>query len=101
MARGRRKNAPPQDVQCATCIFRHDGNQVELEPGVMEGILKYLLEGRGHLCHSAKRGKDTERTCRGGRNFQLEIWHRLGHIKAPTDEALKEAMIENGIPPAG
>lgn len=59
-------------------------------------ITGYLLQGVNHLCHS---DETNHIICRGGRDYQLEIWHRLSIIKEPTDVALHEAMIESGTNP--
>lgn len=83
---------PVRATQCATCIFRPDGFQ--LSPGRMAEIQAYTLEGKPHLCHTTKR-----LACRGSRDYALAIWHRMGLIRAPTDEALAEAMRAAGIDP--
>lgn len=82
--------------KCASCIFRRpeDGG-CELSEGRRQEIQQYLLQGTNQLCHH----DDNETICRGGREFQLQIWHRLGVIKAPTDAALREAMKAQGVLP--
>ena len=35
--------------------------------------------------------------CRGGRDWQLQVWHRMGLITAPTDEALTAKMVALGL----
>lgn len=81
-------------TQCKSCPFQADGIKLGIEK--MSEIREYLVRGVNHFCHS-----DTTHhaICRGGRNYQLEIWHRLSIIKEPTDGALHEAMIESGINP--
>ena len=80
--------------QCATCPFRHqsDGG-LALSAEKMTEVYIYLLGGTNHLCHS---DRDDSTICRGGRNYQLTIWHRLGWIASPTDEALAEAIVTAG-----
>lgn len=73
-------------VQCPTCVFRRGG--LPLRPGRLGEIQAYLIEGRTHLCHSPPRDKFA---CRGGRDYQLTIWYRLGIIAEPTDDALEES----------
>lgn len=80
---------PAMPRQCATCIFHEDGNQVALRPGRLAEIQAYLIRGTNHVCHT-----DDRRACRGGRDYQLTIWHRMGMIPAPTDAALDAAMAE-------
>lgn len=86
---------PAQPVQCATCIFRspREGG-TPLRPQRLAEIQMYLLNGTNHLCHSArgKKGGQRKVACRGGREFQLTIWHRLGMISEPTEEALCAEM---------
>jgi hypothetical protein len=60
---------------CKTCIFREDGNQLELEPGRLDQIKAYLIGSSSHVCHT------TEKTCYGALTFQAQIFHRMGWIK--------------------
>ncbi len=84
--------------KCKTCVFRpeKDGG-IELTPARRIEIQTYLLAGTNQLCHH----DDNQTVCRGGREFQLQCWHRMGVIKEPTDEALREAMEERGQEPGG
>ncbi len=66
--------------KCATCIFNRKQNIITQER--LGSIQQYLINGTNHICHT------TDKICRGGRDFQLEIWSRLGIIEIPTDEAL-------------
>ena len=86
---------PPecQPRMCKSCIFREDGKAVELRPGRLDEIRAYLLTGTTHYCHQpAMTGSDKEIACRGGRDYQLTIWSRMGIIAGPTDAALAAAM---------
>lgn len=81
-------------AQCATCVFRTDGNAIDLKPGRVEQIKAYLINGTSHICHAGghvrgSRGKGPRLACRGGRDWQLQIWHGMGILDAPTDEALE------------
>ena len=84
-------------TQCETCVFRpvSEGG-INLALGRHEEIQCNLLRGINQLCHH----DDDKTVCRGGRDFQLQMFHRLGVIKEPTDEALRAAMIKAGIEPA-
>ena len=78
--------------QCSTCPFLRTG--LQLDPDKMVEIYSYLSEGQNHFCHS----DETNHTvCRGGRDYQLNLWYRLGIIAAPTDQALSEAMAQRGL----
>lgn len=84
-------------VKCGNCPFREEGG-IDLGEEKMEQIRDYLFKGTSHFCHGDQRNKTI---CRGGREFQLSMWHRLGFIEAPTNEALKKAMDAAGIKPKG
>lgn len=82
--------------KCKTCVFRREEEGgCPLAPGRREEIHAYVLTGVNQLCHH----EDNKKICRGGRELQLQIWHRLGFIEAPTDAALRKAMIDNGFSP--
>lgn len=82
--------------KCATCVFRpvEDGG-CELTDERREEIKQYLLSGTNQLCHH----DDNQTICRGGRNFQLQCWSRMGVIEEPTDAALRKAMEASGVQP--
>lgn len=84
-----------QNNQCKTCPFRESGG-VDLRPERMAEIQSYLLNGTNHMCHS---DRSNESVCYGGRQWQLEMWYRLGIITSPTNEALCEAVRKVGIEP--
>lgn len=84
----------PRRSKCTTCIFRPGG--CDLKPGRLAEIQAYLIAGQNHLCHDDETGRTI---CRGSRNFQLEVWHRMGLISAPTDAALRAAMSAAGVQP--
>jgi len=93
---------PVAAEQCSTCISRNDGNAVELCPGRLDEIKAYLINGKTHLCHGPDlKGKRSKIACRGGRDFQLQIWARMRWIEEPTDKALEEKMQELGIDERG
>lgn len=40
-----------------------------------------------HICHhQTLNNKSATHLCRGARDFQLQIFHRLGLLEEPTDE---------------
>ena len=80
--------------QCKTCPFLRD-NQEMLSSERWGDIYKYLLEGVNHICHST--GKHV---CRGGRDWQLNVWFNMGMIEEATDTALFQAMKKAGVEPA-
>lgn len=89
---------PPCKVMCKTCPFRDGSPYESLRAHLMESSLK---EG-SRECHSTgTKGfkgntKKPARTCRGSRDFQLQVMYRLGVLSAPTDEAWEERRKEIG-----
>lgn len=65
-------------AMCNSCIFRTDGKAVQLAPGRMEEIKKYLIGSSSHVCHV------TNKTCYGGLSYQAMIFHRMGLIAEAT-----------------
>lgn len=80
---------PTRPTQCETCIFRTDGNQTSLAPGRLQEIKAYLIKGVTHYCHT-----DKHLACRGGRQFQAEMWHLMRILSQPTIEALERKAAE-------
>lgn len=87
-------NAKIRLKSCSSCPFHPGG--LELTDDKMTQIKAYLAEGQNHLCHSDTTNKTV---CRGGRQYQLNVFHARGWISEPTDEALREAMSAFGISP--
>ncbi|WP_009630145.1 hypothetical protein [Synechocystis sp. PCC 7509] len=67
-----------------------------LQPEEIAKIHSYLISGANHLCNSDRSNRTI---CLGGRNFQLDIWHKMGIISEPTNEALAIAMREASVEP--
>ncbi len=89
---------PAMATMCATCIFRTDGNRAQIRPQALAEIQDYLIRGTTHRCHEADDHRN-KMACRGGRDFQLMIWARMGILPEPTDEALEKMMLEKGMKP--
>jgi hypothetical protein len=83
-----------RSLPCSSCPFQPGG--LDLGEDKMTEIKAYLAAGQNHLCHSDGTNKTV---CRGGRRFQLQVFHARGWIAEPTDEALREAMKALGIDP--
>lgn len=92
---------PVRKSKCGTCPFR---------PGSPTEFLRADLElsartEASRICHSTGRNnafhKSTglpEHICRGARDIQLEQFHQLGVIEAPTDEAWNDQREVLGLP---
>lgn len=65
-------------ARCITCPF-NDGADAHLRASVESRVMTQASQ----LCH------ETENTtlCRGARDFQLQIFFRMGFLSAPTDAA--------------
>ena len=82
-------NMPVMPKMCPTCPFGPNGC-IELR----EKISSRVLSVASQTCHSTGvaigKNYDTH-LCRGARNLQLTVFHRLGVIAEPTDEAWMKA----------
>lgn len=68
--------------RCHSCPFNKNGCMA-----VRISVTEKIMSKASQLCH----GTDNKTLCRGARDQQLTVFHRLGVIKAPTDEAWAEA----------
>lgn len=81
---------PIMRERCETCPFR------EGRIGIMQRV---LAEG-SQTCHStgiANGEPHDSHLCRGARNFQLQVFARLGVIEEPTDEAWEQRCRKMGL----
>jgi hypothetical protein len=79
--------------KCATCPWRGDGQGVELGEFGYEALVYQVMHDSNQFCHApALSGQPEERICRGARDLQLIVFHKLGVLKEPTDEAWREAL---------
>lgn len=88
------KKLPIMPVQCSTCPFR-DGGWTYLRPLLVQ---RAISDGTP-ICHSTglaltKRVRGRAHLCRGARDLQLMIFHRIGFIEARTDEAWDKKCVE-------
>ncbi len=72
---------------CATCPFGPNGDQ-----HIRCMVEQRVLTTTSQLCHSSRpaMNKPDTRLCRGARDWQLQIFHRIGWLDAPTDAAWNE-----------
>lgn len=85
------KPIPVMPAMCDTCLFRPGSEYASLAPE----LSACAVSTASRICHSTgtnaiggRTGKSS-RICRGTRDIQLQVFHRLGVIAAPTDEAWK------------
>jgi hypothetical protein len=85
-------NHDPNKVRakkCSTCPFR-DGSPLE---DLRAKLIEQVLTDGNHMCHAEQlQNEESTFVCRGARDIQLQVFHNLGAIKAPTDEAWAEAL---------
>jgi hypothetical protein len=74
--------------QCGTCPFRTDDRGRHADVRLVNKIQDQCLNEASQICHHpALERKPETHLCRGARDFQLTIFHRMGVIDAPTDQA--------------
>lgn len=87
------RNWPVMKSKCATCPFGEGG---DLQ--IRTRVEKQVVGEASQICHHPKlSGKKETHLCRGARDFQLQIFFRMGFLSAPTDQAWKEKIQELGI----
>lgn len=87
---------PVRKAKCKTCPFRAGGwthvRELLEQRALTEGSPICHSTGKALVRHGGKRLK--AHICRGARDFQLTIFHRLGVIEKPTDEAWQKRLDE-------
>jgi hypothetical protein len=84
---------PVMPAQCSTCPFRTDANGRHPNVRLVNQLqLRCLTEGNHIFHHPRLKGKPTTHLCRGARDYQLQIFHRLGLLDTPTDAAWARAV---------
>lgn len=87
------RNWPVMAAMCESCPFKEGGDR-ELRNRVME---RTILQASQICHHPALRGKRQTHLCRGARDEQLTILHRLGLLPEPTDAAFEETSRALGV----
>lgn len=83
---------------CETCPFREGSPYADLQAYLAEASLK-----EGRECHSTganpviKYVRTPGLICRGSRDIQLKMFHDMGYIDEPTDEAWDAKCRELGL----
>jgi hypothetical protein len=86
-------NLDPNNVRlkiCKTCPFNLNGVEE-----IREKVKRRSLTEGNQICHTSQieKRKDLQ-ICRGARNYQLEIFYRMGVIAEPTDQAWEQKLKE-------
>ncbi len=87
------KGWPVMPAKCKTCPFGPNG-----DPQLAHAVLDRTLFQSSQICHHPvlKKKKETH-LCRGQRDEQLVLLHRMGWIEEPTDEAFTKRSRELGV----
>jgi hypothetical protein len=82
-------NFPVMQEKCPTCPFGEAGD-LHLRASIEQRV----LTSASQTCHhtGAIHGKPDTHLCRGARDFQIQIFYRLGMLREESDEAWKEAV---------
>lgn len=85
---------PLTAAPCGSCPFGPNGVEE-----VATSVKQRILTQASQTCHStgAIHGRRDTHLCRGARDFQLQILHRMGLLSAPTDDAWDEACVRLGV----
>lgn len=80
------RNFPVMKEKCASCPFREDG-----DPRLRAAVISRTNVKASQICHHPRvHGKKETHLCRGARDEQLVLLHRMGLIKEPTDACFEE-----------
>lgn len=95
------KDLPLRKNMCPTCPFRK-GSPYEY----LKRDLAISTHSVSRICHSTGSNNAINRRtglprhiCRGARDVQLDLLHKLGFIDAPTDEAWNATRVKYGLKP--
>ena len=73
---------PVMKARCKTFLFNNNG-----DPEIRNRVTARLMSV-SQICHHPRLHDKKERhLCRGARDVQLQIFHRLGFLYTPTDQA--------------
>ncbi len=82
--------------QCQTCPFRANEHGIHPDPKLVADIQARCLTEASQICHhSTLNGKETTHLCRGARDYQLQIFYRLGMLSEPTDVCWDETLAKS------
>lgn len=87
------RNWPVRKTMCPSCPFREGGDR-ELAARVLD---RTLFKASQICHHPVLHGAKEHELCRGARNEQLTLLHRMRLIDAPTDEAFTRKSKELGV----
>lgn len=84
----------PKDVMkrcCKSCVLHPDPEKrIKLGEGRLEDIMVDAIHGVNQICHHSQEGRNT--ICRGVRDYQIDIFYKIGLIPERTEESLLSTM---------
>lgn len=94
----------PMDMEimkemCGTCPFRDDSPVSFLRGDITMSALTECSRichstGGNTVLHPKSKTKGKAKLCRGARDIQLRVFHEMGFLEAPTDEAWDKKINE-------
>lgn len=82
---------PVMKQRCGTCPFNKSEDGKVADSKLVNRIQNTILKEGSQICHHPRlSGKDETHLCRGARDFQLDIFHKIGLLKTPTDDCWNE-----------
>jgi hypothetical protein len=79
---------PVMKGKCPTCPFNKDEKGRDAVPDIADMVRRRCLTEASQICHHPRlHGKKEDHLCRGARDFQMEIFHRIGFLSEPKDSA--------------
>lgn len=79
---------PVMQAKCPTCPFNKNRDGKEQLPDLADKVRRRCLTQASQICHHPRlKGKKQNHLCMGARDFQLQVFHRLGVLDEPTDAA--------------
>lgn len=97
-----RNDLPVRRTMCGTCPYREGSEYAYLK----DDLTRSAMSEASRICHSTGSDNGIHRRtgvpshiCRGSRDVQLQMFHSIGVIDAPTDEAWNNKRVEIGMRP--
>lgn len=88
-------NFPVMPAKCSTCPFRVNDHGRHVDPMTVSRIQADVISKASQICHHPTlSGKKETHLCRGARDYQIEIFYRLGFLESRTDEAWQKRLQE-------
>ena len=83
---------PVNEVCCTSCPFRERDDGRQQNPELASTVIGRIGLSSSQICHHPDlAGKESDSLCRGARDWQLTMLHRIGLISEVSDEAFDRA----------